>query len=100
MATKLSTPFEAWDFAEEETFRAMTFQDLQLQWIKTNLAKSMEEKASLSVDAGSSPEHYYRMQEYLRGQCEILKYLLSMHTIEMEKQIQVHNSNAIKNKEI
>lgn len=91
MATKLLSPFEAWDFADDESFRAFTFTDLQLQWIKTNLAMSMEEKANMSVEAATTPEGYYRKQEYLRGQCEILKYLLSRHELEMQKQIQFNS---------
>lgn len=76
MATVKETPYQAWEFSEEEWPVAAVFSDLQEKHIRTELAACASEKVMLAVNPEFGQEVYLREQEYIRGKMEVLTYLL------------------------
>lgn len=77
MPTPKDTPFEAWDFTEDEWPVAAVFTDLQMKHIKTELAVCATEKLLIATTP-EVPIKYMLEQEFIRGKMEILSYLLTV----------------------
>jgi len=77
---KLETPFEAYEFTEEEFPVAAVFSEQQECHIKTELAAFAAKKVTLSFQpsGGEHAEDAFILEhEYLRGACDALSSLLN-----------------------
>jgi hypothetical protein len=77
---KIDTPFEAFEFSEEEHPSAVVLTSLQEAHIKTELAAFATKKLGLPFQPGDG-EHakdlFIQEHEYLRGACDALSGLLN-----------------------
>lgn len=67
-----------WQMNEQEAIAAAVFSELNYKHIQNELATVLEEKLKTAWDP-ANPELFVQQHEYLRGQVEILQYLLSLH---------------------
>jgi len=84
MVQILPTVFCAWEFNEKEE-PALIFTDIQIMYLHTELAKIAQEKLEAAVDPGKPIEEYLRAQEYMRGQIEILKYIIQQNELRVQQ---------------
>lgn len=80
MSTTETNSFTSYSFSKEEYPLAVTFSELQLQHIQTQLALYAEQKISISAETYSSPEMFVRNHEYHRGLCDGMRFLIELHT--------------------
>jgi len=79
MSTTETNSFTSYSFSKEEYPLAVTFSELQLQHIQTQLALYAEQKISISAETYVSPEMFVRNHEYHRGLCDGMRFLLELH---------------------
>lgn len=74
MAKRLATPFDAWEFKEDELPPAQILTDLQTKHVQHLMSQDALEKLTMSVEV----TNYNYKQEYLRGKLEFASHLLSI----------------------
>lgn len=78
MAKQIETPYQYYEFTEDELPVARTFTELNLQHIKTELAIAAIEKMNLAYDP-LNPNQFIMENEFVRGKIEALKALVITH---------------------
>lgn len=79
MANEEIYVFTKYSFTDEELLFAVSYSDLQLHYIQTQLALYAEQKISIAADTYESPEVFLRAHEYHRGLMDAMKYLIEMY---------------------
>lgn len=78
MATEIKTVYTAYSFTEEEYTVAVTFTELQLKHLQTELANYAQVKA-LDGIGENTVEVYLRAQEFQRGCMSAIMALIATH---------------------
>lgn len=92
----LSQPFIEYSFTDEELINASVLTELQTQYFETRLSQAVVERANLAYEPGSidAKEVFIYQQEYLRGQIEILQWILNTSIDCKDKQMELHRQQA------
>lgn len=85
--------FNSYEFSEREILEASLLNPLQRQLIQTDRARIAENILTLKFDP-LNPNDFIQQDSYLKGQLEILQYLL-LRAEESEVQIQRMASNSL-----
>lgn len=80
MSIKTVTAFESFTLTEEESKSAMSLTQLQMQNVHNLRTSYMLQKVGLSIDTKDVTSHI-QQEAYLRGQIDILTYLLEMSQV-------------------
>ncbi len=80
MSHKTITPFESFILSEEESKSAMSLSQLQMQNMHNLRTEYLLQKVGLSIDTKDMTSHI-QTEAYLRGQIDVLTYLLEMSQV-------------------
>lgn len=91
MVERIPGVIERYKFVDEsELYSAVTFSDMQMLHLKSELATAMVEKLSIdgSDESFRQPERFVRAHEYVRGKIDALEWIIHTHEIAKEQQLQ------------
>lgn len=79
MPILLRSPYREYEFTEDEICVAAVYTELQTQYLETQLARAVQERANLGLtpDRVDSEKMFIMEMEHLRGQIETYTFLLS-----------------------
>lgn len=79
MSERLDTIFSRYTFTAEEELQALSFSDLQMQYLQTEAATAAESLVAIAYDPQNQALAMLQ-NAYYRGQVDILKFMMGLST--------------------
>jgi hypothetical protein len=85
MATLIPSTFCRYNFSDDrEAVASQIFTPLQLQWLQNNLSDIAQQRLTLSFNP-AEPEKFMQAEANLKGQIEVIQYLMQCSTAASEQ---------------